>query len=301
MRKGFTLVELIFVLVVLAVLSAGTFKAIEAIYTRSAQAKALTDLSLQSQIVLDQLSILLYNRIPNSVIGYDRSNLTIPAGMTAPCEPIRDLTISRPVLEWLAMADDELLRGDYDGFVDMNASSKASFTLSTPHTTAMTDPNLNLIFAGAFDGGSEDISACNGAFGWHTAASDLSFDVTVGVDNIVITDAVKPDYIYEKYYLRKTAYAVARGADIDLTSSCITDLNASADANTLFLFYDYQPYKGENFCADGGVGNAVVLAQDVTAFSAQESNDVIRLSIDMKRDVRGRTCGVHVSKQKAVF
>lgn len=306
MRKGFTLVEMIFVLVVLAVLSAGTFKAIEAIYTRSAQAKALTDLSLQSQIVLDQLSILLYNRIPNSVIGYDRNNPAIPAGMTAPCEPIRDLTISRPVLEWLAMADDELLRGDYDGFVDMNASSKASFTLSTPHTTtAMTDPNLNLIFAGAFDGGSEDISACNGAFGWHGAQSDLSFDVTVGNDNILITDAVKPDYIYEKYYLSKTAYAVARGADIVLASSCITDLNASADANTLFLFYDYQPYKGETFCADGGLGasagSATVLAQDVTAFSAQESNDVIRLSIDMKRDVRGRICGVHVSKQKAVF
>ena len=301
MRKGFTLVEMIFVLVVLAVLSAGTFKAIEAIYTRSAQAKALTDLSLQSQIVLDQLSILLYNRIPNSVIGYDRNNLTIPAGRTAPCEPIRDLTISRPVLEWLAMADDELLRGDYDGFVDMNASSKADNNLSTPHTIAMTYPNLNLIFAGSFDGGSEDISACNGAFGWHGAASDLSFDVSVGADTISITDTVKPVYIYEKYYLSKTAYAVARGADIDLTSSCITDLNASADANTLFLFYDYHPYKGENFCGDGGVGSATVLAQDVTAFSAEESNDVIRLSIDMQRDVRGRTCGVHVSKQKAVF
>lgn len=292
MRKGFTLIEIIMVLVVLAILSAGTFKAIETIYTRSAQAKAMTDLSLQSQIVLDQLSILLYNRIPNSVIGYTPGDI---------CEPISDLITPRPILEWLAMADDELLRGDYDGFVDMNASSKATFTLSTPHTIASANSDLNLIFSGAFDGGSEDISACSGAFGWHSAASDLSFDVTVGVDNIVITDAVKPDFIYEKYYLTKTAYAVARGEDINLASSCITDLNVSANANTLFLFYDYQPYKGENFCGDGGVGKAAVLAQDVTAFSAQETNNIIRLSIDMQRNVRGRTCGVHVSKQKAVF
>lgn len=292
MRKGFTLVELVFVLVVMAILSAGTFKAIEVIYIRSAQAKALTDLSLQSQIVLDQLSILLYNRIPNSVIGYTLGGI---------CEPINELTTPRPILEWLGTMDDELLARDYDGFVDMNASDKTSFTLSTPSTTALGSADINLVFAGAFDGGSEDIAACSGAFGWHGTASDLSFDVTVGIDNIVINDAVKPSFIYEKYYLTQTAYAVARGADINLASACITDLNASADANTLFLFYNYHPYQGETFCADGGDGDATVLAQDVSAFSAEEVNDIIRLSIDMQKDVRGRTCGVHVSKQKAVF
>jgi len=292
MRRGFTLVELIFVLVVLAILSAGTFKAIEAIYIRATQAKTLTNLSLQSQIVLDQLSILLYNRIPNSVIGYT------PGGV---CEPINDLSTPRPVLEWLGTMEDELLRGDYDGFVDMNASDKATFTLATPNSTALTSTDINLIFAGAFDGGSEDIQACSGAFGWHGANSDLSYDVSMGVNSIVVTDTVKPSFIYEKYYLSKTAYAVARGADVNLASTCITDLNASADANTLFLFYDYQPFKGENYCGDGGVGKATVLAQDVSAFSAQEVNDIVRLSIDMDKDVRGRTCGVHVSKQKAVF
>ncbi len=287
MRRGFTLIEIVLVLVVLAILSAGTFKAIEAIYTRSAQAKAMTDLSLQSQIVLDQLSILLYNRIPNSVIGYTPGDI---------CEPINDLSTPRPVLEWLAMADDELLRGDYDGFVDMNASSKATYTLSTPHTLAWANSDINLIF-----GSLEEISACNGSFGWHGAASDLSFDVSVGVDNIVITDAIKPEFIYEKYYLTKTAYALARGEDVDLTSSCITDLNMSVDANTLFLFYDYQPYKGESFCGDGGSGKAAVLAQNVSAITAQSTNNVIRLGIEMQQNIRGRTCGVHISKQKAVF
>lgn len=292
MKKGFTLVELIFVLVVMAILSAGTFKAIEMIYIRSAQAKALTNLSLQSQIVLDQLSILLYNRIPNSVIGYTSGDV---------CEPLNALSTARPILEWLGSMDDELLAGGYDGFVDMNASDKSTFTLSTPNTTALSSNDINLIFAGAFDGGSEDIEACSGAFGWHGANSDLSFDVSMGVNNILITDAVKPSFIYEKYYLTQTAFAVARGADINLAATCITDLNASADENTLFLFYDYQPYKGENFCADGGVGKAAVLAQEVSAFSAESVNDIIRLSIDMDQTIRGRSCGVHVSKQKAVF
>jgi len=292
MRKGFTLVELIFVLVVMAILTGGTFKAIEAIFIRSAQAKTLTDLSLQSQIVLDQVSILLYNRIPNSVIGYT------PGGI---CEPISELTNPRPILEWLGTMDDELLRGDYDGFVDMNASDKASFTLSTPNSIALVTTDVNLIFAGSFDGGSEEIFACSDAFGWHGATSDLSFDIkNMGVDNIEI-ELPLPSVIYEKYYLCKTAYAVARGADINLASTCITDLNTITDENTLFLFYDYQPFKGENYCGDGGIGKATILAQDVSAFSAQEVNNIIRLSIDMDKTIRGRTCGVHVSKQKAVF
>lgn len=294
MKKAFTLVEIIFVLVIMSVLSAGTFKAVEAIYTRSSQAKALTDLSLQSQIVLDQLSVLLYSRIANSVIGYT------PGGS---CEPINELTTARPVIEWLATADDALLQGEYDGFVDMNASVKASFTLATPHSIDINEPNLNLVFAGAFDAGSEEISACNGAFGWHGNDSNLSYDITMGTDTISITDSVKPYLIYEKYYLTHTAYAVARGADIDLSSACIEDLGVPADANTLFLFYNYYPYAtpSQTFCADGGEGSVTILAQDVTAFTAQAVNDVIRLSIDMHKEIRGRTCGVHVSKQKAVF
>jgi len=295
-RKGFTLVEIIFVLVIMAVLAAGTFKAIEAIYTRSAQAKALTDLSLQSQIVLDQLSVLLYNRIPKSVIGY-----TPGAG----CEAIDELVAGRPILEWLAIEEDAMLQGDYDGFVDMNASVKASYTLATPSIDLNdTNLNLNLVFSGAFDGGGDEISACNGAFGWHGKDSNLSYDISTAVNTIVITDPIKkPDFIYEKYYLTNTAYAVARGEDLKPWAPCLTDLNTTIDDNTLFLFYDYYPYKtpSQTFCGDGGSGKVTILAQDVTAFSAESVNDIIRLSIDMNRNIRGKTCGVHVSKQKAVF
>lgn len=293
MKKAFTLVEVIFVIIVMAILSAGTFKAIEAIYLRSAQAKALTDLSLQSQIVLDQLSILLYNRIPDSVIGYTPSTNT--------CEAIDELIASRPVLEWLAMADDELINMEYDGFVDMNSSINP--TLSTPNTLAFDSSGFNLIFAGAFDDGSSEIQTCSGAYGWHGTQSDLSYDIDMTTANfITITDAVKlPDAIYEKYYLTKTAYAVARGEDIALASSCISDLNVSVNNNTLFLFYDYKPFRGEDFCGNGGVGKAAILAQDVSAFAAQSVNGIIRLSVDMQKPIRGLSCGVRVSKQKAVF
>ncbi|MEA1955113.1 MAG: prepilin-type N-terminal cleavage/methylation domain-containing protein, partial [Campylobacterota bacterium] len=66
-KKAFTLLEMIFVVVISGVLAMGTFKAMEALYVRSAKAKAITELSMQSQIVLDQIGVMLYNRVPNSV------------------------------------------------------------------------------------------------------------------------------------------------------------------------------------------------------------------------------------------
>ena len=61
MKRAFTLIEMIFVVLISALLAVGAFKAFEALYIRSAKAKAVTDLSLQSQIVLDQISLILYN------------------------------------------------------------------------------------------------------------------------------------------------------------------------------------------------------------------------------------------------
>ena len=293
-REAFTLLELIFVIVISAILSLGTFKAMESLYLRSAKAKAITDLSLNSQVVLDQLAALIYQRVPNSVIGYT------PGGS---CESIYELTASRPVLEWLAIDEAHLLSRAYDGFIDMNASLKPNLSALNISSAAMGDiSNSNLIFAGTFDEGSDDITACNGAFGWHANNSNLSFDFSIPSDNAIqITDAVMPEFIYEKYYVTNGAYAVGRGANVlDITNCGVNESDYKDFNNTLFLFYNYYPYKGQTYCGDGGVGNVSVLAEHVSGFRASILNDTIRLSIDMNKTIRGSSA-VHISKQKAVF
>lgn len=295
MQRGFTLIEMIFVVLISALLSLGSFKAFESLYIRSAKAKAISDLSLQSQVVLDQLGVLIYSRIPNSVIGYDGSSS---------CEPIEELSSPKVVLEWLGLADDAMLQGEYDGFVDMNASDKASKTLSAPNIkTSLETSNLNLVFAGAFDDGSESIAACSGAFGWHGNDSHLSYGFSVSKADIIdINSSDVPDVIYEKYYLSNGAYAVTRGEHVADISGCtgVSESDFKNFNNTLFLFYDYYPYESQTYCGDGGSGKVAVLAEDVSGFSASYVNDAIRISIDMNRSIRGSS-SVHVSKQKAVF
>ena len=300
MKSAFTLIELIMAVVISAILAIGSFKAIEALYLKSAKARAVTELSLQSQIVLDQIAALLYRRVPGSVIGYlDESG-------NHDCEPIDDATRAYRILEWLDMDEPDLLIGRYDGFVDLNASS-ASNLRALRLKGGTIGSGYGLVFAGSLDRGDAAVRACEGAFGWHGGGRALLFDADLSTDDTI---GLSPSarYVYEKYYLTGGALAVARGEDVDL-SGCASPPFSAGDlksvADTLFLFYGYRPWAGETFCGDTGgsgtkAGGVTVLTEDVAGFAVDRVNGVIRLRLDMNRSIRGGG-SVHITKQKAVF
>jgi prepilin-type N-terminal cleavage/methylation domain-containing protein len=306
MRRGFTLIEIVMTIAITGILAVGTFKALDALFIRSVKAGAVTRLSLTTQTVLDQIGMLLYSRVPASVIGYD------PADGSH--VPLARIASAKPVLEWLSTAEESRIHRDFSGFIDMNASDKATDTLVSPGSdgSAVSDTFglkfgtgdhpfasdlIRLVFAGTFDQAQSE-----GRFGWH--GDDASALHPISMSNggdITLKDS--PHFIYEKYYLVDSAYAVARGENVDLDAPCIKNLDTAVDADTLFLFYDYRPWKSESFCGDpsgGGVGRVTLLARNVAGFRAEAVGGTIRVSLDMLRPVRGST-PVHLTKQKVVF
>ena len=314
MRKAFTLLELIFVLVIVSFLSVATYEAFTKILIRSFKAKEVTSLSMQSQTVVNMLSSYLRNRVPYSVIGYNPDDGSY--------EYIGDLTSQKPVLEWFGLTSEALLQREYSGFLDMATKSGDSiFSQDTNgddiNTTVdkkfnfsgniYSNKNINLVFAGSFDRGSGTTHDYNDTFGWHGGQSLDSFDITIAGDgNITVDDADKPDFLYEKYFLVDSAYGVARGADIDQGASCISDLNISSkDINdTLLLFSNYRPWKGESFCADkqgsSQAGDVAVLMLHVSGFKFEEIDYTLRIGLDVNRSIRGAS-PIHLSKLKVVF
>jgi len=278
MRRGYTLIEIIITVTIMGILSIGMFKAMQALTLRSEKAKALSTLSIDSQSALDQISVLLYNRIPMSVVGFD-------ANETPPYQLLENVS-GKTVLQWYGAASESYEAGEYSSFIDMNRSDFATKTLYTPET------NLSSVLR------TERIK-------WNDPTFDLSKMVLVFPENTLnvygITDSpanaitltgTPPDTIYEKYSLVDSAYAITRKEHVP---SCFPD--PAFDGNTLLLFYNYRPWKGENFCD----GNVTVLATGVNAFRAQMLNGTIRLAIDMNRSIRGSSTPVHLSKQKVVF
>ncbi len=301
MRRGFTLIEIILVLVISAILALGAFKGMDALYLRSQKAKAVTELSLNTQTAIDQIAVLLGRRVPSSAIGYDGQSDYAPLD-----EADQD---SFHVLEWVARDVEGLTAGRYSGFAPLSSRYIGSDWILSPdtHPEAYIAGEV-LLFADAFAQGI-------GNFGWHGDTPSQIYEVK-GIDrvddnesNITLQTALDKNSTYEIYYLADTAYAVARGEDVDMDAACIQNLidalgcNGSRGRDLLFLFYGYRPWKGESYCADkggSGEGNVTILARDVTGFRAELVDGTIRLSIDAYRPIRGAK-GVHVSKQKVVF
>ncbi len=277
-KSAFTMVEMITVIVVMGILSAGTFVSLKHLYQRVAKSKALSELSFDSQLIADQTAALLYERVPRQVWGY-KANSTDKTS-------IYDIdTDDVVILEWYGTASEYLKEGNYSGFVDMNASNGSTKSLKT-FNQAITEDKFNssgtfaIAFAGSFDDGLTEYNA------------------TINNNSIVLDQ--KPDEIYEKYYLIDSAYAMARGADINI-SDCIENYNITKKDtnNTLYLFYNYHPWQGESFCDKDA--NVTILSKEAKAFAVGLINDSLYFNITLEREIRGTENNITISKQKVVF
>jgi len=312
MKKAFTLIELIFSIIILAILSTGTLVAVKHLYVREAKSKAISDLSSDSQAISDQISALLYNRVPNATIGYKSSN-----GDFQSIYNIEDTQYN--ILEWIGTANESFKSGYYSGFIDMDASNKdinttVSFELNKTGidnilkakflgNNNIQNNGIDLIFAGSFDEGTSS-SDFNNSFGWHNNEHNITYDINIS-DNNITFGTKGPNNIYEKYYFADSAYAVAMGSEINDSAICIKDLNISNINSTLFLFYNYRPWKNETFCADKqGVnkdGNVTILSTDARGFEAGLVDGNIYFNLTLQKVIRGSDNNVTISKQKVVF
>jgi prepilin-type N-terminal cleavage/methylation domain-containing protein len=279
MRRGYTLIEIIITIAITGILAIGMFKALEAITLRSEKAKTLSTLSLDSQSALDQIAALLYNRAP----GFLKACTT-----ATDCVQFDETTAGKSIIQWYGLASESYNAGDYSGLVDMNHSIALKPTLYSPNTNltnvlatqqqkwgaSFTLGDMALIFSGALDEGNPN-----------------EYNITASAVDTITLANTPPDTIYEKYNLADSAYALTRKQSVTCSNV------ASLDNNTLLLFYNYRPWKGENLCN----GDVTVLATDVNAFRAQMLNGTIRLAIDTNRSIRGSSNPVHLSKQKVVF
>jgi len=293
-RRGYTLIEIIITIAITGILSVGMFKAFEAITLRSEKAKILATLSIDSQSALDQISLLLYDRVPASV----RSKNTLGTWQSL---DIDDTNFT--AIEWWGQASESYQTGAYSSFVDMYDvdTNKTALTIYTPQTTKNAIENNQSAKWGSFTWESNNTAL---VFSQSRDQGDLSaYTIKMDGDNKIIFTNTPPDTLYEKYTLVDSAYTVTRGEYIVQSAACITALGKIEDINnTLFLFYNYRPWNGESFCADTVKqdGNVSILATNVNDFRASDKDGTIRLKINMHRTVRGGN-PVRLSKQKVVF
>ena len=307
MKRAFTLLELIIVIVILGIIAMMSFNAMMNIYSNYFQTRTVNELETQTEIALEQISKRLEHRIKPSVIARK------PSGGFLPLNDSRvNLNSGYEILEFIPYAYEIFndvpsasnKAGRYSGYVDL-ANSSPTTGLISPGSNFSTEVVETIKDLTCKDDASGCVDFKDKDGGVVAIFSDVYYDVQnsfgyKGISNLDIakvgvksTDGDTLEIsgfankqISEQYHLAYTANAIVpeQSSDPKDTANGVFDLN---------LYYDYRPWMGQGYKN----GEKATLAKNVTRFVFIEKNGVIVLKLCM----RAKNSEITICKSKAVY
>ncbi|WP_149720304.1 prepilin-type N-terminal cleavage/methylation domain-containing protein [Campylobacter concisus] len=318
MKRAFTLLELVVVIVVLGIIAMMSFNAIMNIYSNYFQTKTVNELETQTEIALEQISKRLEHRIKPSVIARKTDGAFLAlndsgVNLDAKYEILEFIPYAYEIFNDVISLDanDHVIEqggkaGRYSGYVDLAKSSPATglispgsnFTTGVIETikdlTCREDTNATCVDFKNKDGGvvaifSDVYYNVQDSFGYKGDITKLDI-AKVGVKstdgNTLEISGFDGKQISEQYHLAYTANAIVpeQSADPKDAANGVFDLN---------LYYDYRPWMGQGYKN----GEKATLAKNVTRFVFTEKNGVIVLKLCM----RAKNSEITICKSKAVY
>lgn len=321
MKRAFTLLELVVVIVVLGIIAMMSFNAIMNIYSNYFQTRTVNELETQTEIALEQISKRLEHRIKPSVIARKTDGAFLAlndsgVNLNAEYEILEFIPYAYEIFNDVISLDanDHVIEqggkaGRYSGYADLAKSSPATglispgsnFTTGVVETikdlTCREDTNATCVDFKNKDGGvvaifSDVYYNVQSSFGYSNGTVPVSLDIAkVGVkstdgDTLEIS-GFSGKQISEQYHLAYTANAIVpeQSTDPKDAANGVFDLN---------LYYDYRPWMGEKYKPNG---EKATLAKNVTRFVFTEKNGVIVLKLCM----RAKNSEITICKSKAVY
>ena len=326
MKRAFTLLELVVVIVVLGIIAMMSFNAIMNIYSNYFQTRTVNELETQTEIALEQISKRLEHRIKPSVIARktDGEFLALNdsgVNLNAEYEILEFIPYAYEIFNDVISLDanDHVIEqggkaGRYSGYADLAKSSPATGLISpgSNFTTGVVETikdltckddtrNSKCVDFKNKDGGvvaifSDVYYNVQSSFGYSNGTVPVDLDVAkVGIKggqsglngNTLEISGFGGKQISEQYHLAYTANAIVPEQSADPKDTA----NGVFDLN---LYYDYRPWMGEKYKQNG---EKATLAKNVTRFVFTEKNGVIVLKLCM----RAKNSEITICKSKAVY
>lgn len=260
-KKGFTLIELIFVIVVLGIVLGIVAEVISRMFSGYIEARTIDRLQSKTEVAVQQAASRLSYRVNPSTSAINPDDGTRIQ--------VVDADDDYEILEWIGR-DHELFRGTatstdpvWSGFIDLEDSDASS--VSTPGSNLTNWNGSGAIF---FRGRMDD-SDINRYYAQADTDASTHYGYPVSVDsdtrfNFDENYIADPNTgvritLYEQYDLSTSAYALVPEDDI------------------LWLYYNYRPWAGESY-NDSGVDRAI-LVDGLETFRFTQVGEVLRLKI----------------------
>jgi prepilin-type N-terminal cleavage/methylation domain-containing protein len=293
-HQAFTMIELIFVIVIMGIIGKFGTEFLAQAYESFIFSKINNDLQERSSSSIEFISKRLEHRIKQSLIARNPTtgtyNFLSNVGLTDD---------NATVLEWVA-TDIEGFNGTtaplWSGILDLNASnSNRLISLGTNTGTANTQI-VNL------SNGTADINDTAIYFlttlptptnPWGYAGAIVDQNETLHpIRSGANANELSPrgsNFVgkeaFEFYKLTWTAYAVELG-----------DYNDTTHIGNLYLYYNYRPWNGETYAANG---TKVLLAENINTFRYRAAGSLVKIQICAKSPLTGEEYAL--CKEKTIY
>jgi len=310
--KAFTMLELIFVIMILGIVASIGSSIIARIYDQYLVQRASHRASLKTELAAQQIANLLSYRIPLTTLAKDPTAVNDAILVT---DDVAGADITHTLLEWIGFDNDGFAANilpPWNGFCDLNVSGQANII-----TPASDLPLANTIISNLSNNGvrlnggpdhpaiffrdrrySDDLAGniinyaanCMGMTAANTTC--ISTVRSIVAENLAFRPiaAGRPDkVIAEHYKLAWSAYAI-----------CPTQANNGVNVN-LNLIYNYQPWEGErlaNNCTPPAGAQISTLITNVTVFKFAESGNTFRFKLCTQENIGD--FNVTICKEKAI-
>lgn len=302
-RQAFTMLELIFVIIILGIVASIGSSVIVQVYESYIMQKVVHNASIKTELAINQLANRLSNRIDMSMLARNPGT----TGYTTPTDvyPIQNVplaNINNMSLEWIGYDNDSFSATNppvWSGFVDLNASNFN--TVITPGSTLTNLQTIRNNVAGGTAGTpailfiGED-SYKNGVqynpLCLYSANGCISPMGTPAANNAIpLTTAGNrvsgQMYYTEMYQLVSSAYAVITTPATAINGIPVWDLHFK---------YNYQPWNGQNHTN----GNDNILLRNVSVFRFKQEENSLRIKLCVIEQL-SQTTQISICKEKAVI
>ena len=264
MKKSFTLLEVIFVLIILGILASLGSEVIAKIYENYLLSRSVSTTSYKLDVAMMQIAKRYSQRVKGTAIA-KAGSVTISL-MTQVANGANFNHI-----EWFGRAF-EARRGEWNGtyyqpgwsgLADLNTSTKS--VLVTPGSNLSAASHIIEAVYGY------DLNSTNTA---QNGCAVVFFNTYSGsLLSALGWDGSTPNAVYTVYRVSDTKLgfldtSIKKASDIyDLTCSAYA-IDHNVSAKTLTLYYNYRPWLGENYTN----GKKVLLLDNVTTFQMRKLN-----------------------------
>jgi len=299
-KKAFSLIEVIFVLVILGIVASISSQIIVQVYENYIIQKAVYKVNTKTELAVTQIVNRLNYQVENSALAKDLNDNTNWV-------KLEDLNLvndeNLTVLEWIGYDNDSFSAGAtpyWSGLANYTTATNA--TIVTPgsslgnvdtiiknlsnNTVGLNGSGLQhpaLIFAPITGGVETQDPSCMGLI-----TNDITciFPVSENNSTSFTFEDLNASIVTERYKLAWSAY------------SLVPKENNSTHLYDLYLHYNYQPWEGEKY--DSPNTSKKLLISNVSTFKFTKNGGILQIKLCATENI-GQDYNISTCKEKAII